>query len=161
MDSEKEITIHRVFIINLIIKALIGVFELAGGVLLLFITSKSTAKFIEHIFSQEIVEDPKDILVNYLLGLSRTLSTNAQLFGSIYLLIHATLNLGVVIALMSKKLWAYRFADIVLLLFIFYQVFRFSHTHSIFLLFLTAIDVMILVLSWFEYKHLISISKTN
>jgi len=154
MEKSKEITIHRIFVINLIIKAIDGFSELVGGLLLLFVSSKLITRFVKHIFYGELVEDPNDFVANYLLTMMQHLSRNAQLFGAVYLLIHAFINLGVAIALFSRKLWAYPIADATLLLFIAYQIFRFTQTHSVFLLFLTLLDIIIIVLSLFEYKHI-------
>ena len=155
MKKSNEITIHRIFIINLIIKAIDGFSEFVGGLLLLFVNSESITRFIRYIFYGELVEDPNDFVANYLLTVMQHLSKNAQLFGAVYLFIHAFINLGVAIALFSKKLWAYPIADFTLLLFIAYQIFRFTQTHSYFLLLLTLLDILIIVLSLFEYKHLV------
>lgn len=39
-------------------------------------------------------------------------------------------------------------------LFIVYQVYRFSATHSLWLLLITAVDVLVICLSWHEYHYL-------
>ena len=47
-----------------------------------------------------------------------------MLFGAIYLLTHGAVKVGLVIAILLNKLWAYPCLIIVLLIFIGYQLYR-------------------------------------
>ena len=42
-------------------------------------------------------------------------------------------------------------------LFIVYQLYRFTFTHSMWLVLVTAIDVIVIALTWHEYKYLRSL----
>jgi uncharacterized membrane protein len=54
--------------------------------------------------------------------------------------------------LLRNKLWAYPASLVILSLFIAYQVYRFSYTHSVGLVVLTAFDLIVMVLIWHEYR---------
>jgi len=151
---KKEKALHDLFIIGIIIKGIDGILELIGGIILISIKSNSISKIIQTIFQHEIAQDPTDLIANYFIQLSQTLSISTISFAAIYLIIHGSIKLGLFSGLLYKKLWAYPLAGILLSLFVIYQLIRFSSTHSIFLLFLTLVDILIIVLLRFEYKRL-------
>jgi len=57
-----------------------------------------------------------------------------------------------VIGLLRNKLWAYPASLVVMGLFIIYQLYRFSYTGSFGLIAITALDVVVMVLIWHEYR---------
>ena len=69
--------------------------------------------------------------------------------------------MGLVIALWMKKLWAYPLTGIVIVLFALYQVYLLVVTHSLFQLFLTILDVVILLLLRFEYRRVVAQRKRS
>ena len=58
---------------------------------------------------------------------------------------------GLVTGLLMRKLWAYPTTIVVLGLFIVYQLYRYTQTHGLGLLLLTALDVVVVGLTWHEY----------
>ena len=131
-----------------------GVLELIGAVFLFFSTPQSLSKLAAALLTNELLEDPKDLVANAVLHAVHGLSANTQLLASAYLLIHGIVKVGLVIALWKRKLWAFPLAGVVLVLFTAYQVYLFSHSRSPFQLFLTAVDVLILLLLWSEYRRI-------
>jgi uncharacterized membrane protein len=127
--------------------------EVIGGIFLFFSTPRSLSKLAATLLTNELLEDPKDLVANTLLHAVQGLSANAQIFASAYLLVHGIVKVGLVIALWNKKLWAYPLAGIVLVLFTAYQLYLFSHSRSLFQLALTVVDVVILLLLWSEYRR--------
>lgn len=150
----KDKILHDLFIIGIIIKAIDGVLELIGGITLSLVKSDLISKIIQTLFQHEIAQDPSDFIANYFVQLSHSLSISIISFAAIYLIIHGSIKLGLFSGLWYKKLWAYPLAGVVLSLFVVYQFIRFFNTHSALLLFLTLIDILILVLLRFEYKRL-------
>jgi uncharacterized membrane protein len=75
-------------------------------------------------------------------------------------LVHGIVKVGLVIALWKKKLWAYPLAGIVLVLFTAYQTYLFLHSESLFQVFLTAVDVVILLLLRSEWKRVAQSQRT-
>ncbi|MDQ6893024.1 MAG: DUF2127 domain-containing protein [Acidobacteriota bacterium] len=148
--------LHYFFELGIGLKFLNGLLEVVGGIGLFFTTPESLNKVATAIFKNELLRDSQDFVANHLLHAVQRLSANAQLFASIYLLVHGVVKVGLVIALWKKRLWAYPLAGIILVLFTIYQVYLFAHSGSLLQLFLTALDVIILVLLWFEYKRIAS-----
>ena len=145
--------LHYLFEISVVLKFLNGVLEVVGGILLFFSTPQSLSRLATTLLTSELLEDPKDLVANTLLHAVQRLSANAQAFASVYLLVHGIVKVGLMIALWNQKLWAYPLASVILVLFTVYQVYLFSLSGSFFQLFLTALDVVILLLLWFEYKR--------
>ncbi len=146
--------LHKIFRISIFLKGIDSLFETIGGFLLLFVNPLLINNFVRLIFQHELIEDPNDFIGNILINLSSNLSVSAQLFGAIYLITHGVIKLALIIGLWKRKLWTYIAAEIVFTIFIIYQVYRFTFTHSIFLILLTFLDVIIIILTWFEYKQL-------
>jgi len=146
--------VHLLFDISVIAKGIDGVLETVGGVLLL-LTSPTQLHHIARILTQhELSEDPHDIVANYLLHSSQGLSAGAKMFGAMYLLWHGVVKVGLVTALLLSRRWAYPVAILAFLLFLAYQLYRYSHTDAPELLALSVMDVVVIVLTWFEYKRL-------
>ncbi len=130
-----------------------GALEVIGAVFLFFSTSQSLNKLADKLLTNELLEDPKDLVANMVLHAVKGLTANTRVFASVYLLVHGIVKVGLVIALWKRKLWAYPLAGVVLVLFTVYQLYLFSHSRSPFQLFLTAVDVLILLLLWSEYRR--------
>jgi uncharacterized membrane protein len=79
-------------------------------------------------------------------------SVSSQHFYAFYLLSHGLVKVALVIGLLRNKLWAYPASLVVLSLFIVYQVYRYSYTHSMGLIVLTVFDVFVMFLIWHEYR---------
>jgi len=153
-DKYDKNIFHKTFEISILLKALDGLLELIGGFLLLIISSKTIRKIPKIFFAQELTEDPNDLIANYLIKAGENLSIDAKIFGIIFLLSHGVIKIGLVYALYKKKLWAYPLSIFIFTLFIIYQLYRYSHTHSLFLLFITILDFIVISLIYVEYKKL-------
>ncbi|MCE5184589.1 MAG: DUF2127 domain-containing protein [Planctomycetaceae bacterium] len=148
---------HILFEAGLVFKLLNGLLELVSGAALLFIKQDTLAGLTALFFREELLEDPQDKIANYLMRLVTHLSGSTELFASIFLLVHGVIKLSLVWGLYWKKLWVYTLAQILLAVFVAYQLYRFSHTGSILLLLLSVIDVFVIFLIRTEYKRLISL----
>ena len=71
-----------------------------------------------------------------------------------YLLSHGVIKAVLIVGLLREKLWYYPVAIIVFVSFILYQLYRFNHTHSIWLLLITLLDIVVIWLTWHEYRYL-------
>ncbi len=149
-----EKTIHFFFLIGLILKGINGLLEAAGGVALLFISKANIGLLANLVTSNELAEDPHDVIANYLLKVAADFSLDARIFSSVYLLAHGLVKIFLVGALLKKKLWAYPLAMIVFILFIIYQLYRYGHTGSVLLLLLSGFDFILIILTWLEYRFL-------
>jgi uncharacterized membrane protein len=134
------------------VKGIDGLLEATGGMLLWFIKPESLGWTMQQIFQHELSRDPHDFIAAHLLHISEKLAHSDPLFASIYLLSHGLIKAMLSILLWMNKLWAYPLAIGVFSAFSIYQVYRYSHTHSTFLLLLTVFDVAIVYLTWEEYR---------
>jgi len=153
MNKNYKLNLHRVFKISIIIKGIDGVLDIIASSLLFFLQSDSIVNIIPFLVRKELIEDPKDIIANYLLNVSQNILPDTQIFIIIYLLIHGLVKTGLALALSSKNRQAYIISGIILVFFIGYQIYRFSHTHSIILMLFILIDVLMVYLIHTELKR--------
>ncbi len=142
---------HVSFEIALVLKALNGLIEIVGGVLLLFINSDSLNKIIVYLAQGELTEDPKDIIANTIIQLSRDFSESSLHFGIVYLLSHGVIKLILVALLWKRKLWAYPLSIIFMTFFIAYQTYRYTSNASPMMILLSLLDLIVIALTFIEY----------
>lgn len=149
-----EKRIHLIFEVSLFLKGAFAFFEIVGGVVVYFLPQYLVLDVVAALTQAELAEDPRDLVANYLLHAAQHLSVGTREFAAIYLLSHGAIKFWLIVGLLRERLWYYPTAMIVFGLFIVYQLYRFSFTHSVFLLLLTALDVVVIVLTWHEYGYL-------
>jgi uncharacterized membrane protein len=149
----KERQIHFLFRIGVVIKGLDGALEAAGGFALLFTSTAALRNLVDWLTQGELQEDPDDFVANHLVDFFHHLSLNTKHFASVYLLTYGLAKVGLVAGLLRGKLWAYPVALIVLGLFLCYQIYRLSHTHSPGLGLVSLLDLVILALIWRDYRY--------
>lgn len=147
--------LHLGFEIALLLKAINGVFEMIGGILLMFINSSYLNHIAVVLTQSELSEDPNDAIANAILTFSQSYSVSAQNFGIFYLLSHGVIKLIMVVLLWQKRLWAYPLTIIFLSLFIAYQAYRYTVDHSVMMILLTILDLVVVILTFVEYKRAI------
>lgn len=128
--------------------------EIIISLFFFFAKSNILAQIIPFLFHKELLEDSQDLIANYFLNISHNTLPDTQLFIAIYLAIHGLIKIALVLALNSRNYLAYKISEIVLIIFVTYQFYRFSHTHSSILLIFTLIDIVIIFLIHSEAKNL-------
>jgi uncharacterized membrane protein len=151
--NKKDEIVHKIFELGILIKGIDGVLQVLGGILLMFFNPIRLNKLVVFITQHELSQDPNDVIVNYVINLSNSFSINAQHFGVIYLISHGLVKLILYLLLLNNKRGAYPIAIISLIAFIFYQMYRYSISSSIFMLILTFFDIIMVVLTLIEYKN--------
>lgn len=151
--SEKYV--HFAFEASLWIKGIFALIEISGGVAAYFVTQQFLVEIASAVTQGELTEDPHDLVANYLLHSAQNLSIGAQNFTAFYLFSHGAIKLWLIVGLLREKLWYYPTAMVVFGLFILYQLYRFGSTHSLLLLLITAVDVVVIALTWHEYRYLL------
>jgi uncharacterized membrane protein len=136
-----------------VLKGLDGILEVAGGILLLFLSPQAIEHVVRALTAHELSEDPHDLVARYLLHTTAHLSHGTTLFGAIYLLSHGIAKIVLVALVLRDKLWAYPWLIGLLLAFIAYQLYRITAVHfSIGLTLLTIFDAFLVWLTWREYR---------
>ncbi|HUZ72702.1 MAG TPA: DUF2127 domain-containing protein [Stellaceae bacterium] len=149
-----ERNIHLAFEISLWAKGLFALSEIVAGIAAYFVTRQFLLDVVQWVTKDEFAEDPHDVIANFLLHSVQSLSINTQDFAAVYLLGHGVIKLWIIIGLLRRKLWYYPIAVVVFGLFIVYQLYRYTFTHSVWLLLITALDIIIIGLTWHEYGFL-------
>ncbi len=145
--------LHDTFRTGITMKGIDGVLEMIGGVLLWFVKPSQISGPIQIFFAHELSRDPHDFIARHLLHMSDKLANSDPTFASLFLLSHGVVKVVLIIGLWLDKLWAYPATILVFGGFSVYQMYRFSHTHSIFLVLLTIFDVFLIYLTWHEYEE--------
>jgi uncharacterized membrane protein len=136
------------------LKGIDGVLEIVGGVLLWIVRPAAMNAFIRVLSQHDLSRDPHDFIAVHLLRTSEMLLSTNRLFPSLFLLSHGIAKVVLVIALWMKELWAYPATILVFSAFSAYQIYRCSHTHSIALFILTIFDVVVIGLTWQQWRQL-------
>jgi uncharacterized membrane protein len=147
-------TVHILFLIGILAKAVDGVLEVIGGLFLLFVEPAHLHRWLAILTQHELSRAPNDAMARLLLGVQAHLTYRTRLFGAIYLLVHGVVKIGLVAALLRRELWAYPTAIIVFALFIVYQLYRYTITGGFWLVVLSVVDLFVIVLTWLEYRRL-------
>jgi uncharacterized membrane protein len=150
----KEEHLHLLFKIGVAIKGFDGALEAIVGGALFFTSTASLRNLVDWLTQGELQEDPTDFVAPHLVAFFHHLSLSTKHFAAIYLLTYGIAKVGLVAGLLRGKLWAYSAALIVLGFFLCYQVYRFSHNHSLGLALVSLLDFVILVLIWKDYQYL-------
>ena len=158
-ESSIEKDLRVTFEISIFLKGVFAFLEILGGLLLVFTSKSILLSVITYLTQSELVENPQDLVANFLLAITHNFSPSTQHFVSLYLLSHGAIKLLLVIGLFKKKLWAYPSAIIVFSIFIIYQIQRYFHTYSAWLLILTILDLIIIFLTWHEYTRIKTINQ--
>jgi uncharacterized membrane protein len=143
---------QRFFYVGAWLKGIQGVLEALGGTLLWILNPKIlhhvAALFVQH----ELSEYPHSTIVRFIRHLAAHWSLSTQHFGAIYLLIDGFINIGLVIGLLRRIWWSYPLAASLLSVFVLYQLHRAQRTRSVGLLYLSLLDVVIVLLIIREYR---------
>jgi uncharacterized membrane protein len=151
--------IDRIFELVILIKFLFGFFEVLAGIVLAISGRLMINNLIIALTQQEIIEDPNDFFSNILIKATSSLSVGSHVFAVVYLIFHGFINVFLAVSLLKNKVWAYPWAIAGFSVFIIYQVFRYFHTYSILLLFLTFFDIFIVLFIFLEYRKNIKASR--
>jgi uncharacterized membrane protein len=154
MLRQSNNTNASLFRISLIIKTIQGTAELLLGFAFLYIQSSTVTLFLQEFTRDELVENPYDKTSHFLLQTGNSIVASGTLFIALYLLSHGIIKLLLIIGILKKKLEAYYIFITILTLFIIYQLYRYSITHSVLVLIFTIFDILFCWLVWKESKIL-------
>ena len=151
MNKFNHKSIHEAFLIGIIIKALIGFFEILAGIGFYF-SGDLLHRVV--VFAQlEVIRNPHDYLAMLVVRLLLHVPVNEKLFGMIYLVSRGGIKLALIVALLKDKLWAYPGSIALIVAFMIYQIYGILVSHSIFLIILTLFDSIVVWLIWQEYTY--------
>lgn len=152
-SPRQERSLHDVFLVSIWIKALVGLGQVVSGTMLLLVKQETLAAFVVRATTPELVEDPNDWFATLLQTSAHDWAGGTQWFVSMYLVVHGLIKIALVAGLLRRKMWSYPVSMWVLGAFIVYQLYRYTVTHSVWLLLLTALDAVVVALIHHEYQR--------
>lgn len=141
-----------VFLLGVLAKGIDGVAELIGGVIMLVISPSQLKHTASVLTAKELSEDPDDLLANLIVHGATHLQTQSDLFIGLFLLLHGLVKIAIVTALVLGSRRVYPWAIGALLLFLVYQGYEIIVAPSPFMIALTLLDIVIVVLTWREWR---------
>ena len=153
INSDSSI-FHKSFEIGILIKAIDGILEMIGGILLIFLNPYKLNNLLVWLTQHELSEDPRDVVANFMIRLGSKFTISTQYFGVFYLTSHGIVKLILIILLWKRKPWAYPLTIVSLILFIIYQMYRFTLQPSSGLIILTIFDIVMIILTFIEYRRI-------
>src|SRR6202158_1004714 len=154
MTALDEKTFRLLFRISLLLKTAFSLLEIVGGVLAYFISQQYLLHLVTTITQEELTEDPRDFVAHLLIQSAQQLSVSAQHFAAFYLLSHGVIKTFLIVGLLREKLRYYPLSMLVFGAFVAYQLFRFQVTHSLWLMAITILDIVVIAMTWHEYRFL-------
>ncbi len=151
-NQTKEKDIFYIFEGSVILKGIHAVIEIIGGLFMLFVSHNFIIQNIIKFTNEELSEDSKDFIANYLVHTAQNFSIGSKYFIAFYLLSHGIIKGILVFNLLKKKLWAYPASIFVFGAFMIYQIIRYTYTRSIWLIIFTVFDAFVIWLVIHEYK---------
>ena len=143
---------HDLFLVSVWIKGIVGLLQLVGGALLLVVSQDQLIRLAMRFTQPELIEDPHDWIGLFLRHSAEQFGHGTQLFASIYLAVHGLIKVLLVAGLLRRKMWSYPTSMWVLGGFVAYQCYRYTQTHSAWLIALTLLDIVVIVLVWHEWR---------
>ncbi len=152
--DKKEIALHDLFLISIILKGFNGLFQVILGVIIFIIKKDILINLVQKLFQISFIQKQTNFLTILLVDFSEKLSSSTVFFFATYLIIRGIIKIIMFLGLYYKKIWIYPLSGILSLFFTIYQLFRFLRTNSIVLLFSATIDIGFIFLLNNEYKKI-------
>ena len=143
---------ERMYRLGILGKGIDAFLELAGGIMLLLSGADKVHRWAQWLTAGELHEDPHDKVAHLILRESAKISISGEHFFAFYLLVHGVVKAVAVTALVKRKLWAYPMSIVVFCGFIAYQMYRYTLTHSAWLVALSVFDAAVVWLIWLEFR---------
>ena len=150
---ESNALLRRTFRFGIGLKGLHALLESALGITLFVIPPGAINTAVWRIGRLDLSRNPHDVIGAHLRHFGEGFTGSGRHFAAVYLLSHGLLKLIVVIELLKNRLWAYPLMMVMLAVFIGYQSYRYSLTHSTVMMLLTIFDLAVGVLTWMEYRE--------
>lgn len=152
MKISRKTLLHDTFRVAIVLKGLDGLMELVGGSLVWLLSPEAMIHLVRRLFGHQLAGDPRYFAAHYLILATESLARQ-KWFATAFLLTHGTAKVVLVAALWLNQLWAYPVMIAVVGGFTIYQAERVVATHSALLALLTLFDVLVVLLTWREYRE--------
>ncbi|MDB4992256.1 MAG: rane protein [Parcubacteria group bacterium] len=131
-----------------------GALRIFIGYHLLQLVGQPAIAVYQRVFRRELTNDPNDYIFRFI---THTLSHHGfsiTYFLASYFLFWGVIDIFLSYAMIKHHLWAFKASIVVIIGFIFYEMYRFSHTHSLILFAIILVDIFFIYLIQHEYKKI-------
>lgn len=131
-----------------------GILRIILGTALLRLVDTSFADLVYQLLKFELIEDPTDFLIRVVYPLVEQHSFTISYFIAAHLLFWGFIDVIFSSLLLRHKLWAFPVSIALISVFVLYEIYRVSYTHSLFLAGVIIVDLFVILLTYREYKRL-------
>ncbi len=144
--------LHKWFDLGVWFKGVEGAFEILAGAWLAY-DPEIVHGVLFRLAAKELLHDPHDRIAGILRSIAEDFDAGGHTFATLYLVAHGVVKVVLAIGLLRNRPWAYPFAIVTLSALAFYQLYRYTHTHSLMLPVLATLDLAIAWLVWRESRN--------
>lgn len=144
--------LDKFYEVGILIKGFDGLVELVSGVLLLTVPPHAILSVTYSLTRGELAQDPHDFFATHLVHAGAHLAEGHNAFVAAFLLIHGAVKVGLVVALLLNKVWAYPVGLVLLSLLFLYQVYDLVTKPTVGMALLSVLDAAIVWLVWREWQ---------
>lgn len=152
VQNRRAALLHEGFRAAITLKGVDGLLEALGGAILWFVKPAALNTIALKFLELDLPFNRHEFITTHLYRATEHLADGGKHFASLYLLTHGLIKALLVLALWFDALWAYPATIFVFGVFCVYQVHRFLYTHSLALILITFFDILIIWLTWREYR---------
>jgi uncharacterized membrane protein len=145
--------LDKTYEIGLFIKGFDGTVELLGALLLIVTPASAITRLTHFLVDNELSSNPHSFVATHVLHWGTGLAAGHNTFAILFLATHGAVKVGLVVALLRQKMWAYPVALVALTGFLVYQVYLLITKPTFGMAFLTVLDVIILWLVSREWQN--------
>lgn len=147
IESREERRIfHGLFEISVILKGLHGSLETVLSFIIFFVNRDLARDVLTYLYGSG-----RGWAAHPALYLSHQVTPGAETFMGAYFLFFGVSNVFLAVNLLRNRLWAYPATIAFTSVFMCYEIYRLTHTHSSFLAGLIVFDAIVIALVWHEY----------
>jgi len=151
-SGHREAVIRRIFRISLVLKAIHSIVELLAGVVLYAASGEAILRVAHALTRHELLENPNDLFARLLLRAADSLAIDEKAVATVYLLSHGIVEIFLVVMILLNRIWAYPLYMAALSLLILYQGYQLTLDFWLWLALVTAWDVVVVCLTWHEFR---------
>lgn len=149
-----EQRLHQLYELSVWLKIVFALIEFCCGVLLILVSHEEILALVAALTQHELVANPHDLIAGFLHDLAAGFSVSTQHFYALYLIAHGVVKVVLMAGLLSRRRMAFPVALVGMGLMLAYEIYRYTETHGLLLVWLAAFDIFLIGLIWHEGRKM-------
>ena len=154
ITESKEKTYGFFFRLGMWWRIFYGILRVILSFMLLRVVGIPFADIFLNLMQHEVIVDKADFLVRTISPILEHFSFTVTYFLVTYLIFWGVIDIVLSISMLRHRLWAFPISIYSIGLFVLYEIYRYTHTHSLVLLWVIFIDIVLIWLIRKEYTKL-------